>query len=545
MWAEEKNGTAGLTGGAPCDILYRIQRLYGPGCPPAARRENSRPVDRFFALEDTATKRIAWIALLMSLLLIAGCCVAEESMNAIGEPGQTEAGAAASGEEEPAEEDPAEPGEEEPAEEDPTEPGEEEPAEEDPAAPGGEDPVEEDPTDPGEADPSEEDPTEPGNEEPPAEEEPVEHLDSHQTELRVHGEPAVTCTDSGTTHTVTTVYDLYCLDCGCVIREIEAVEETEEEHTLVEESKEPTCMEDGYSFLRCTVCGYEGTRTIRSSLGGHSFVEYPALSPICGQRDGCPAYRVCAVCGVITDEEGEILDEPPVIPAPEEHQFELTLCEEPTCTQPGRMVRTCVLCGAEETVESPPLGHTYAWVTASPATPGVDGWEEYRCVLCGDVANTAVTHYAEMMYNNTATSFGPTTRELVGGTVWNRVTPIDLSADGVFTYPLVASNLYVVGTVSVVRADGWQVVTYALSAKTAEVLSENLTVYPNLESLKTGENAVRAAFGEPIDLNAHFHGDSHVILGVTLKMNYDALGVGVHDFTVDQAQLDAMMAMID
>ncbi len=37
---------------------------------------------------------------------------------------------------------------------------------------------------------------------------------------------------------------------------------------------------------------------------------------------------------------------------------------------------------------------------------------------------------------------------------WYRFTPVDLSVDGVYTYDLAASNLYIIGKVTVTVADG-------------------------------------------------------------------------------------------
>jgi len=169
------------------------------------------------------------------------------------------------------------------------------------------------------------------------------------------------------------------------------------------------------------------------------------------------------------------------------------------------------------------------------------------CAICGETMQTGQGQAGQthMYYNNTVTSFGPTTRELIGGSMWNRVTPVDLSQEGVFTYPLVASNQYTVGTATLVNGQDSQEIQYKLSSPRINVHSESLVVYPNLEALKTGDRAMSFDFNEPLDLKACFGQDAHVIVAITLKADYDANGAGVRRFSADQNWIDQMMAMIE
>ena len=150
-----------------------------------------------------------------------------------------------------------------------------------------------------------------------------------------------------------------------------------------------------------------------------------------------------------------------------------------------------------------------------------------------------------MYYNNTITSFGPCTRDLIGGSVWNRVTPLNLAEEGVFTYPLIASNLYTVGTATVVNEQGTQVVNYKLNSYKINVHAQTLVFYPDLEALRTGENAVVAEFDQPIELKEYFGEDQLVLMAITLRADYDALAPGIQDFREDKELIAAMSELID
>ena len=83
------------------------------------------------------------------------------------------------------------------------------------------------------------------------------HDESHRTVERMHGEPFAEKTGSMETHALITVYDLYCEDCGQVIRENVRREETQQPHDWQVTCEEPTCTEPGRAVRRCAVCGEE------------------------------------------------------------------------------------------------------------------------------------------------------------------------------------------------------------------------------------------------------------------------------------------------
>ena len=298
-----------------------------------------------------------------------------------------------------------------------------------------------------------------------------------------------------------------------------------------------TCMATGSGTLLCLLC-QNNARTVTIPKGEHqwgAFVEQEVppdmicVTPVI-------ATRVCENCG---EEDTQTISAAPG------HQWTPVSFQEPTCTEPGRAVRECAVCHARETLETPAMGHSYMWLDVNTPSPSGSGIREYVCTTCGDVAQRQTIAYAQMYYNNTITSFGPMTRDLIGGAVWYRVTPLDISQDGVFTYPLIASNLYTVGTATVVIDQGVQTISYHLNSSRITVHTESLVLYPNAEALRTGENAVPVAFDAPITLNDYFGDDTSVIMSIVLRADYDAAGSGIQDFIPDQALIKKMIELID
>ena len=296
-----------------------------------------------------------------------------------------------------------------------------------------------------------------------------------------------------------------------------------------------TCTENGDGTLLCLRC-QTVERSIVIPAGGHEWSEWEQQEIpeelIC--VTDMTGVRHCIDCGL---EETEVLS-----PAPG-HQWVGVSFTEPSCTESGRAVRQCAVCRTEDIIESPALGHCYMWMDVKRPNGVVES--EYVCTVCGDVAERRTKITEQMYYNNTITSFGPMIRDLIGGGVWNRVTPLNLAEEGMFTYPLIASNLYTVGTATVINENGTQVINYKLNSKKINVHTETLVFYPDLEALRTGENAVAVVFDQPIDLKEYFGDDQLVLMAITLRADYDAMAPGIQNFREDEVLIAAMSELID
>ncbi len=148
------------------------------------------------------------------------------------------------------------------------------------------------------------------------------------------------------------------------------------------------------------------------------------------------------------------------------------------------------------------------------------------------------------LYSNTMTSFGPTTRELVGGKDWHRVTPVDVSVDGVYTYDLIASDRYVVGTVTFTVEAGTLTVSYKVKANPSDVTDEQLKIYASKADLAEGK-AVDAKVDEAINIAENFGADTKLIVSLILTGDYDSAGHYVVGMSVNKADIDAMIANMD
>ncbi len=300
-------------------------------------------------------------------------------------------------------------------------------------------------------------------------------------------------------------------------------------------NKPSTCTESGAGTLVCLRCR-KAERSIMIPAGGHAWSEWKQQRVpddlIC--VTDVTGVRHCLDCGL---EETEV-----IAPAPGHIWIGISFIE-PTCTEAGSAVRKCAVCLAEETIETPALGHCYMWMDVKLPSGVIES--EYVCTVCGDVAQRRIKSAEQMYYNNTITSFGPMMRELIGGGVWNRVTPLNLAEEGLFTYPLIASNLYTVGTATVINEKGTQMITYKINSQKITVHTETLVFYPGLEALRTGENAVAVEFDQPIELQEYFGDDQLVLMAITLRADYDAMAPGVQDFREDEELIAAMSELID
>ena len=310
----------------------------------------------------------------------------------------------------------------------------------------------------------------------------------------------------------------------------------EYEGLILGEVIEPsTCTENGSGVLLCLRC-QQAQRNIVIPMGDHNWSDWEQQEIpedlIC--VTDMIGVRRCLDCGL---EETEVL-----APAPG-HQWIGVSFTEPTCTEPGEAVRRCAVCQTEEIIESPALGNCFMWMDVKQ--PNGNTISQNICTVCGLVADEKAKTPVQMYYNNTITSFGPMTRDLIGGSVWNRITPLNLEEEGMFTYPLVASNRFTVGTATVINEKGTQTVSYKLNSKKFTVQTQTLVIYPDLEALRTGENAVVLEFDQPTELKEYFGEDQLVLMAITLKADYDAMDPGIQNFIEDRELIAAMTELIE
>ena len=285
----------------------------------------------------------------------------------------------------------------------------------------------------------------------------------------------------------------------------------------------------------CVSCGDTLETKDRTIPVNHVFGEWALQSPA-----ACNApevwVRVCTGCGA---EESEAVGQP--LP----HDWsDPVILQEPDCENPGLAYADCRNCEARQEIVLPALGHEIVETVLVEATPDQPGQTELSCARCGKLLETRDDYYSQIIYNNTITSLGPCTRDLIGGQDWYRITPLDLTQDGTFTYPLIATNRYTVGNMTADINRGTLTVSYKIDAAQVRVNSETLIIYPGLEALRGSEPPTFYELDAPIDIAANFGDAKVVLLSLIIKADYDAAGTGVGLFTEDEAQMAAMREMI-
>lgn len=355
--------------------------------------------------------------------------------------------------------------------------------------------------------------------------------------------------------------------------------------TLVVDNQSATCGTDGWTKVQCDYCDATSTNVVKAT-GNHTWGKWQdvvkATCTTAGSQIRYCTNKDCKENGAASQTQnvkalGHKYKTTTVAATCTAKGSETTICENGCgyykfteiakldhttvdvvthpafCKETGLKDVKCVVCGntVKKDVVIPATGHKGKWIVTKAATATADGEKQLICQnfdskgnMCGEVLDKKTVKYSEMMYNNTITGFGPCTRDLIGGKTWNRVTPVDLSVDGTYTYDLVASNKYVVGTLVVTVANGTMTVNYELNATQIKVNEETLTIYANLDALKNG-TGLTATVGTPIDVAANFGEDTKVIVAFAAKADYNAVGAGVSSFKADDAQLAALIANID
>jgi hypothetical protein len=219
-----------------------------------------------------------------------------------------------------------------------------------------------------------------------------------------------------------------------------------------------------------------------------------------------------------------------------------TIITEATCLTPGMKTANCTYCMVEMKEEIPVLsgglsqsGHVAGeWVVTQAATNKTTGIQEKTCTLCGTILETkTIPILSETWPDNTACSLGLRFRDEAPDLTdkWYMYTPVDLTQDGVQTFPLIASNVHIIGTVSVTVDDGKATVAYKLDTKKIKVKDEFLTFFPDLESVKAVEpeelKEQGFLFGELIQVAEQLHGADSVLLFLRLVIDYDIYADGV------------------
>lgn len=233
-----------------------------------------------------------------------------------------------------------------------------------------------------------------------------------------------------------------------------------------------------------------------------------------------------------------------------------------TCMEPAQESRVCKLSSAH--VEYREVGTTdmvngHKWdngvVTKKPTTTE-EGEMLYTCQLNSSHTKT-VKLDTELMKNNTLCAFGPRLRDTnlypYNTDAWYMFTPFDASKEGTQTFELVASNTYIVGTVTLTIRDGNLKIDYTI-ADTArfKVTEEFFTVLNRITDLTQYEpeqlTDLRLGKGETINLEEKFGDDTSLVLYFCSRCDFrysKKFTFLQYESAAHQRQLNIMLDLMD
>lgn len=164
-----------------------------------------------------------------------------------------------------------------------------------------------------------------------------------------------------------------CADCGTTLetQTISKLPHTCEQNTLLEE-QEATCTTDGYKLYECR-CGL--TDKVILPKTNHSNNEWKTVKEATYTEMGLEQ-KICLDCEYIIESKD-------IAVLPHEHDYKTTESVNPTCTEAGKTVETCDICGNTKTEVLNATGHKESgFITDKEATCLAAGEQHTECSVC-------------------------------------------------------------------------------------------------------------------------------------------------------------------
>ena len=203
---------------------------------------------------------------------------------------------------------------------------------------------------------------------------------------------------------------------------------------------------------------------------------------------------------------------------------------EATCTTPGEKIYTCQNDPSHTKKETiPATGHKWdSGKILKQPTLTEEGEKLYTCQ--NDPSHTRIEKLGVLvMNNNTVCAFGPRLRDVnlypYNTDVWYMFTPFDASKEGRQTFELVASNMYIVGTLTIDIQNGAMTVDYKLADTSKfDITLEFFTVLSKLDDIHNYEPEdlmdLRMTTRRPINLQDTFGDDRNLVLYFCSRASY-------------------------
>jgi len=229
-----------------------------------------------------------------------------------------------------------------------------------------------------------------------------------------------------------------------------------------------------------------------------------------------------------------------------------------TCDEPGQAQYVCRNDPSHVKNEViPATGHNWdkGTITKQP-TMTEPGEKKYVCQNDPSHTKTEVLP-TKTLYNNTVCAFGPRLEDkntvLYPFTTdrWYMFTPFDASKEGRQTYELVASNQYIVGSLTLDIKDGYVTVDYKLTSPSKfDITLEFFTILNRIQDITHYEPeellSMKMNTKQPINLAQNFGDDTNLVLYFCSRCNYTGGYPGLnYNSNAHQALLRAMDALMD
>ena len=415
---------------------------------------------------------------------------------------------------------------------------------------------------------------------------------THQGHYEYRNEQKATCTTNG-------YHDKYCTDCGAFIGREPIIAIGHQYVTVTTRTQNPTCTAKGQDKIVsvCSVCGNEQSTNYQDvNALGHDWGSWTTLKAATCEDKGTER-RICNRygCGAYEDREtnalGHLWGTPVTTPATciapatttkicqrDSSHKDITTSgspdtanghvwgdwkasKKPTCTTPGQETRVCKLSSAHTQTRDTsidPDAHVWdngTYITKPTTTSG--GEIKYVCQLNSAHTKTVKVGPLARGGNNTICAFGPRLRDTnlypYNTDAWYMFTPFDASQDGVQTFELIATNKYIVGTVTLTIKDGSLKVDYTLKDPgNFKINLEFFTVLNRINDLTDyePENLMHLAMykGQFINLQEKFGDDTNLVLYFCSRCNFtysNKISEMNYESTTHQRLLQNMLALMD
>ena len=322
---------------------------------------------------------------------------------------------------------------------------------------------------------------------------------------------------------------------------------------------------DGGKVTKEPDCTYPGVRTFTCQNDpSHTRTESIPVVPTAHKWDGGKITKAptCAAPGekTFTCQINPDHTRKETIPIdPNAHNWDNgTVTKEPTCEGTGIRTFVCKNDPSHTKTETiPATGHKWdKGVIIKQPTLTEEGKKLYTCQ--NDPSHTRVENLGVLvMSNNTVCAFGPRLRDVnlypYNTSAWYMFTPFDASRDGRQTYELVASNMYIVGTLTIDIQNGQLIIDYKLADTSKfDITLEFFTVLSRIEDINRYEPeellSLKMNTKQPISLDDHFGEDRQLVLYFCSRCDYTwsnrYTGLN-YNSAAHQRLLSDMMALMD